>query len=114
MMQGGDYMDNRLADGNFTSLAGDLPCLISDVTDQMRDVLQERRIALDGPGIIVGENWRRRHTQFPERHHDPMSLDQQLKQDVVDLPAVLLEPSCFCLKIGQALLQLSPYHHEFV
>ena len=68
-LQGGDHLGEHLANSGFASLAGDLPRLALDVTNQLCDMLQEWGIALDVPSMILGDDWKGRHSQFLERFH---------------------------------------------
>ena len=73
-LQGGDHLSKRLANGGFASLAGDLPRLALDIASQLRNMLQEWRIALEVPGMILGDDWKGRHSQFLERFHHPVGF----------------------------------------
>ena len=63
-LQGEDHLRQRLTNGGLTRLAGDFLRLALDTADQLCDMLQERGIAMEVPGMIVGDNRKGRHTQF--------------------------------------------------
>ena len=74
MLQGGDHLNQRLANGGLALLAGDLLRLVLDIADQLRDELQERGIAMEVPGVVLGDNRKGRHTQFSKRFHHPVGF----------------------------------------